>query len=65
VSDRKTTLLGTITGGRGKKRSGILGLFSNSKVIDRADPINFYACKRAPQKIGPRSIRNFRNRVSY
>jgi hypothetical protein len=30
----KKTILGTITGGRVKKRSGILGLFTNSKVIN-------------------------------
>ena len=32
VLEKKTSLLGTITGGRIRKRSGILGLFSNAKV---------------------------------
>jgi len=31
VLEKKTSLLGTITGGRIRKRSGILGLFSNAK----------------------------------
>lgn len=31
-SAEKKTILGTITGGRVKKRSGLLGLFSNNKV---------------------------------
>ncbi len=31
-SAEKRTILGTITGGRVKKRSGLLGLFANSKV---------------------------------
>ena len=31
-SAEKRTILGTITGGRVKKRSGLLGLFSNNKV---------------------------------
>jgi len=31
-SAEKKTILGTITGGRVKKRSGLLGLFANSKV---------------------------------
>jgi len=32
VLEKKTSLLGTITGGRIRKRSGILGLFSNAKA---------------------------------
>ncbi len=31
-STEKKTILGTITGGRVKKRSGLLGLFGNNKV---------------------------------
>lgn len=31
ILEKKTSLLGTITGGRIRKRSGILGLFSNAK----------------------------------
>ena len=31
-STEKKTILGTITGGRVKKRSGLLGLFTNNKV---------------------------------
>ena len=31
-SNRKS-ILGTITGGRNRKRSGLLGLFTNNKVI--------------------------------
>ena len=31
-SAEKKTILGTITGGRVKKRSGFLGLFANNKV---------------------------------
>ena len=31
-ADRKSSILGTITGGRVKKRSGLLGLFANNKV---------------------------------
>ncbi len=31
-SAEKRTILGTITGGRVKKRSGLLGLFNNAKV---------------------------------
>ena len=31
-SAEKKTILGTITGGRVKKRSGLLGLFTNNKV---------------------------------
>ena len=33
ILEKKTSLIGTITGGRIRKRSGLLGLFSNSKVI--------------------------------
>ena len=32
VMEKKTSIIGTITGGRIRKRSGLLGLFSNSKV---------------------------------
>ena len=32
-SAEKKTILGTITGGRVKKRSGLLGLFTNNKVL--------------------------------
>lgn len=32
ILEKKTSLIGTITGGRIRKRSGLLGLFSNSKV---------------------------------
>ena len=38
-STEKKTILGTITGGRVKKRSGLLGLFSNNKV-------SIFACVR-------------------
>merc|ERR1712156_938284 len=31
VMEKKTSIIGTITGGRIRKRSGLLGLFSNSK----------------------------------
>merc|ERR1719150_3035439 len=31
ILEKKTSLIGTITGGRIRKRSGLLGLFSNSK----------------------------------
>lgn len=34
-SAEKKTILGTITGGRVKKRSGLLGLFTNNKVRTR------------------------------
>jgi len=33
VMEKKTSIIGTITGGRIRKRSGLLGLFSNSKAI--------------------------------
>ena len=33
ILEKKTSLIGTITGGRIRKRSGLLGLFSNSKVF--------------------------------
>lgn len=32
ILEKKTSIIGTITGGRIRKRSGLLGLFSNSKV---------------------------------
>jgi len=32
VMEKKTSIIGTITGGRIRKRSGLLGLFSNSKA---------------------------------
>ena len=33
ILEKKTSLIGTITGGRIRKRSGLLGLFSNAKVF--------------------------------
>lgn len=32
ILEKKTSLIGTITGGRIRKRSGLLGLFTTSKV---------------------------------
>ena len=33
LESKKSSIIGTITGGRIRKRSGLLGLFSNSKVF--------------------------------
>ena len=32
-SEKKTSILGTITGGKIKKRSGLLGIFGQNKVL--------------------------------
>lgn len=32
ILEKKTSIIGTITGGRIRKRSGLLGLFGTSKV---------------------------------
>merc|ERR1712156_1234919 len=41
VMEKKTSIIGTITGGRIRKRSGLLGLFSNSKAPSSPFGIDF------------------------
>ncbi len=44
LAEKKSSIIGTITGGRIRKRSGLLGLFTNSKV---ESPTSFSLSKHA------------------
>ena len=50
VMEKKTSIIGTITGGRIRKRSGLLGLFSNSKVYPLF--LNFVKIVTRPKAAG-------------
>merc|ERR1712110_232661 len=39
-SEKKTSILGTITGGKIKKRSGLLGIFGQNKNVTGMSPIS-------------------------